>query len=721
MSTAARAPGRGREDGLLRALWRERHRLPLRQALSTGLVCVLPVLAAALSRQPALGWAAIAAFWTCLQDQPERGVRARLALGLQFSGVGALATALAMAAHLLGGVPGAVPVLPAVLPAVLTALAVFVGAQLRRQGPQAGLRGQLLATACAVAGVLPAHELAAAPIFAAGFFLGGVWATLAGIGLLRQRPERRPGQAAAVFFAGAAAFSSMLAARAVGRRCWLPVGRAQLRARLDALVQAEQDAGLGPVWQEGATRCLALLAGLETLLQCAADSAGRRGAAAWLEAPLRQVAAMCDVQAAAGGSGAASLALLNARLERLLNACRSRFAVPGQDQVHDWGRACVAVLRRLGMTLSTLPSGPTPASAAPPVVPAVRLVSKAEPVAVPAAAPLPARPRRAWQAWRAAVQAGDPLARYAVRAAAAAALAVALVNHFALPQGNWLVLTVLFVMQPNVARTMQTARQRVGGTVLGALLATALGGLTHNKLLLAAAVLPLASATMIARGLSYLSFTLFLTPHFILVADMAAAGDATLPLAGWRVANSLGGVALGIVASLLFWPEWERQSVRRAAVAALDATLAYGAPVLRGGEHAALRRAACVAIDQLETQLARLRYEPWGTTRLRLAGQRLQALLRRLTGVLTLLEMGGEELSALERADLRALAGRLAAGLDDQAGGALRAQASGSYVVRAAAEALEDCLRTAALLAAELDTPAALADGLRTAGSHAAG
>lgn len=153
------------------------------------------------------------------------------------------------------------------------------------------------------------------------------------------------------------------------------------------------------------------------------------------------------------------------------------------------------------------------------------------------------------------------LALHGLRVALAAAISVGLVQYWSLDHGYWMTVTVLFIMQPQFSGTLKTSLERVIGTLLGGLVAAALGSFIHSPLLLAALVLPLSIGTLAGRTISYRMYTVFLTPHFILVAELGQPSTSELGLTVLRVCNSLGGALLAVGISLLIYP-WSEKSRR---------------------------------------------------------------------------------------------------------------------------------------------------------------
>ena len=193
------------------------------------------------------------------------------------------------------------------------------------------------------------------------------------------------------------------------------------------------------------------------------------------------------------------------------------------------------------------------------------------------------------------------LARHALRVGVTAPLAVVLSRALDLQRGYWVTLTVLIILQPYRQATFTKALQRVAGTVGGAIVAAllALDAAFDAMALLVVATL-LAGISAAVLQLNYALFAFFLTPTFVLLAEI---GARDWHLAEVRIVNTVLGGALAFVASRLFWPHRERDRfadelarVLAALADYVDAARARASPSRAGGA-AALpplrRRSAC--------------------------------------------------------------------------------------------------------------------------------
>ncbi|HDR9038386.1 FUSC family protein [Burkholderia vietnamiensis] len=628
------------------------HYLPLAEALRGGLICVVPAVAAARLHMPMLCWSAIAAFWTCLADESERPAAGRLATGLSFGMLGGLASASAIATHALPP-----------LSIVIVGAVAYLGASARKWGGAAGTRGILTATACAVSACFPVHGGASAVQYALFYFGGSVWATLAGIVLWQTDGSARARMATMAFLHAMANFVERLARAANGDSASLERGRAALRARLDAMIAVSMHprGGLPPLsakWRADAERAMALLAGLESHI-AAAGVGERREAAALLAPVLAQLARLVEAcpravgRDGAAGDAAQSLANDLAELRATLAGRVAEFRVAHRDDAGlTWLRACETLIARYAAVL---------------LHPAVESPSTAT---VPAAltAPAPGKPARGagrLAALRREIVAPNPFHRYASRLAVAAMIAVALARISGVQQGYWLALTTMFIMQPTLSQTVKLSGLRIGGTLLGAVLASAVSLLVHDPLLLALAVLPLATGTLATRSVSYVSYILFLTSHFILVAHLGTPIGPSWMLAALRVGNSFAGVLVGVVISLLAWPDREHHRIGEVADLAMAATATYlravgdDAPAharARRESLTVLRRQACVAIDRLDATIAATRFESIASDPRTASATVAMQQMKALVGALAPVEYLDDTLDALDRATIAAAA-----------------------------------------------------------------
>ena len=165
------------------------------------------------------------------------------------------------------------------------------------------------------------------------------------------------------------------------------------------------------------------------------------------------------------------------------------------------------------------------------------------------------------------------LMRYILRLASLLVPSVLVHTWLGIPHGYWLGLTLIVVMQPDYGSTRQRAAERVGGTLLGSVLASALLflKLPHFMLLAAAGVNSFLFALFLKRR--YDVAVVFLTLMVVLMTEMGGPVDWRFTIE--RVACTLAGGGLALVAAHFFWPSWEKDRFQPLMSEALLASCGY--------------------------------------------------------------------------------------------------------------------------------------------------
>lgn len=147
----------------------------------------------------------------------------------------------------------------------------------------------------------------------------------------------------------------------------------------------------------------------------------------------------------------------------------------------------------------------------------------------------------------------SPLFRHAVRMSLVLCLGYAVIQIFNLEHGYWILLTSLFVCQPNYSATQSRLKLRVAGTLAGVLIGIpilyfvpSLEG--HLVLIVISGVLFFA-----LRSVRYAQATMFITLLVLFCFDLLGQGfDIILP----RIIDTIVGCAIAWVAVSYIWPDW---------------------------------------------------------------------------------------------------------------------------------------------------------------------
>ena len=148
------------------------------------------------------------------------------------------------------------------------------------------------------------------------------------------------------------------------------------------------------------------------------------------------------------------------------------------------------------------------------------------------------------------------LIRFILRLGTLLVFSVFLYKWFAIPHGYWLGLTLVVVMQPDYGATRQRVAERILGTLLGSLLASGLLflDLPHVAVLAAVALTAFLFALFLKRR--YDVAVVFLTLMVVLLTE--TGGPASWQLTLERLACTLAGGGLAMLAAHFFWPAWEK-------------------------------------------------------------------------------------------------------------------------------------------------------------------
>jgi uncharacterized membrane protein YccC len=623
-------------DALRRAIELFQQAVPLNRAglsieagVRAATAVALPVLIAELLHRPELSWVAVVAFWGCLCDSGGPW-RERLAGMASFTVLATLVVIAALYAE---------PNLWLALP--MTFLLSFLCSFARVYGGAASTVGLIVTTDLLVCLGIPAESIAEIWQRAGLTILGGVWAMVMVLVLWRIYPY---GPARRVVSQCWRELSSY--AEAIGRLheysgsadsadAWGQVIRDHRRATRDAIEAAREllanerrrrwgETNRGQlilVLLDDADRVFDGLIAISDRLETTQRemTPGLRRSIRLALHRLAQYARLIGLSLGDGRtvSGVRLHQAMQALDRRLANPAVALQAPAGQlvQQIASYVEAAGEVVagvrapRRLAEAITEQPPG--------------KLID------------LPA----AFATFRANLDPRSMTLRHALRLSLTATFALYLTKALDLPRGYWLTLTAIVTLQPFVGATWRRALERVGGSVLGGVIAAVAGLAITRPIFITILIFPLSVATLALRGVNYTLFVLFLTPLFVLIAELFQTGGvADWNLAGLRALDSTIGGGLGLAAGFLLWPAWEAPLLPPSLANAVRGNRDYLAAVLAEiADPTAIqanRRAAGLASNNAEQSLQRLMGEPRrDSAKLADPAMTIVSCLRRIAGV----------------------------------------------------------------------------------------
>jgi uncharacterized membrane protein YccC len=567
-----------------------------------------------LLHDPAFAWAAIGAFWTCLADAAGSH-RARVASMMGFALLSTLCGALTAFASGAGTVAAALALL------VFTSLGAFG----RIWGAATAQVTILVATACVVMVDRPIHDVRAGMATLGVYLAGCLFAVALSLTVWRIHPfgaSRAALRAVYLRLADLAADSARLLEQRAVRGDWA-THAAQFRADArSALERSREVLARVPESRAGGRdtydNLLGLLTDGEALFayliavsgacEKVPDDASRARRAARLLTAMGDV--LRSIGAAAGDGQWALLADLQARLRRFAGRLETALMEPV----------------KLKSDFELVDFAPVHAPSEGWHEDAVCLFTQI------------------WATLKANLSLQSVGLQHAARVGVTTTAGFLIIRALGLPFGYWATMAALLILQPSIGATWPRSIERAAGSIVGGLLAAALGYAIHSPLGISLAVFPLVMLTMALRPVSYSLFVLFLTPTFVLVADFATPGANEFAYALTRLGNNVLGCVLALLATFYLWPTRERADYRvylseavRANLAYLRAALASPLPGNRDMEH--LRRAAGLSSNNAEEAIGRMRLEKLEDSMVDTVTLTVLSLLRRMAGTATQLRL----------------------------------------------------------------------------------
>ncbi len=207
--------------------------------------------------------------------------------------------------------------------------------------------------------------------------------------------------------------------------------------------------------------------------------------------------------------------------------------------------------------------------------------------------------------------------RHAIRMALCLAIGEVVAHQFHGGRAYWLAMTIVLVLKQEFATTFSRGLLRIGGTILGLLLATGLFGFFPPGVVMKLALVGVFVFLLRWAGTAnYGVFTIAISALIVVMAAFTGVNPKAVILARGEMTGLGGLIALG---AYLVWPTWERTRVGPVLAQMLVAYRAYSNAVTEAhlqpnsrneAELNRVRLAARLARSNMEASAERLRAEP---------------------------------------------------------------------------------------------------------------
>jgi uncharacterized membrane protein (TIGR01666 family) len=177
-----------------------------------------------------------------------------------------------------------------------------------------------------------------------------------------------------------------------------------------------------------------------------------------------------------------------------------------------------------------------------------------------------------WRRFWAAMSPKSQLFRHAVRLALALTAGYGLIQGLQLERGYWILLTILFVCNPNFSATRKRVSERMAGTVIGLIIGVPLLYLFPGQEGQLVLMVIFGVAFFATRILHYGVATTFITLLVLLCFSQQGDGYAViLP----RLGDTLIGCAIAAFSVRYILPDWQVKHMLEKMAAAVDANREY--------------------------------------------------------------------------------------------------------------------------------------------------
>ncbi|TWC31144.1 putative membrane protein (TIGR01666 family) [Pseudomonas sp. SJZ079] len=180
--------------------------------------------------------------------------------------------------------------------------------------------------------------------------------------------------------------------------------------------------------------------------------------------------------------------------------------------------------------------------------------------------------KEVWERLRLQLTPTSLLFRHALRLAIALTAGYGMLHWIHPAQGYWILLTTLFVCQPNYGATRRKLVQRIGGTVLGLVLGWALFDLFPNPLIQAFFAVAAGVAFFATRSSRYTLATAAITLLVLFCFNQVGDGyGLIIP----RLVDTLLGSLIAGLAVFLILPDWQGRRLNRMLANTLSCNSTY--------------------------------------------------------------------------------------------------------------------------------------------------
>lgn len=137
----------------------------------------------------------------------------------------------------------------------------------------------------------------------------------------------------------------------------------------------------------------------------------------------------------------------------------------------------------------------------------------------------------------------------------------------------WILLTILVISKPGFSLTKQRNYERLFGTIVGALVGTAILFYIHDRHALFVILLLCMIGAYSFQRKNYVVSVLFTTPYILILFEFLGMGSFSV--ASERILDTLIGSGIAVLGSYTLFPNWEHQNLKESMLNTLRANMTY--------------------------------------------------------------------------------------------------------------------------------------------------
>jgi uncharacterized membrane protein YccC len=206
--------------------------------------------------------------------------------------------------------------------------------------------------------------------------------------------------------------------------------------------------------------------------------------------------------------------------------------------------------------------------------------------------------------------------RHALRLSIAMVIGFLIGEFLSFQNSYWILITLLVIMRPSYGLTKKRVKQRVVGTLMGAVFSLGMVYLTQDTFVFGVIAVVSLSVALSFVQLNYKTFAVFITIHIVFV--YALYSSDVIHAIQFRIVDTLVGAVLATLSNLFLFPSWEYMTVDDSILEALKTQQVYLKEIYkkyRDNEPTTIaykvsRKKAFLAMGELNSAFQRMTQEP---------------------------------------------------------------------------------------------------------------